>query len=71
MSAVGSELWCAVQVFTQGAIQSLHDKPIEIKRAVPREQMTAAAKTPRCAAVMHHVPYTPSPFSAASALQPV
>ena len=36
----------AVQVFLQGAIQSLHDKPIEIKRAVPREQMTAV-KTPR------------------------
>ena len=32
----------------QGAIQSLHDKPIEIKRAVPREQMTAV-KTPRAA----------------------
>ncbi|KAK9798573.1 hypothetical protein WJX73_000096 [Symbiochloris irregularis] len=32
------------QVLCQGPMQTLHDKPIEIKRAVPREQMPAGAR---------------------------
>lgn len=40
-------------VFTGGSLQTLHDKPIEIKRAVPRDQIATArgrpsfAQTPR------------------------
>ena len=40
-------------VFTGGSLQTLHDKPIEIKRAVPRDQIASArgrpsfAQTPR------------------------
>ena len=30
------------EVFTGGALQTLHDKPIEIKRAVPRDQIASA-----------------------------
>lgn len=29
-------------VFTGGSLQTLHDKPIEIKRAVPRDQIATA-----------------------------
>lgn len=35
------------EVFTGGALQTLHDKPIEIKRAVPRDQIASArGRTP-------------------------
>ena len=33
-----------MQVLHQGNMQTLHDKPIEIKRAVPREQMPAGTR---------------------------
>lgn len=33
-------------VFTGGSLQSLHDKPIEIKRAVPRDQIASARGRP-------------------------
>lgn len=33
-----------LQVLHQGNMQTLHDKPIEIKRAVPREQMPAGVR---------------------------
>ena len=33
-------------VFTGGSLQTLHDKPIEIKRAVPRDQIASARGRP-------------------------
>jgi len=33
-------------VFTEGSLQTLHDKPIEIKRAVPRDQIATARGRP-------------------------
>lgn len=36
---------CLPQVFNSGIMQTLHDKPIEIKRAVPRDQMPPGAST--------------------------
>ena len=33
-------------VFMGGSLQTLHDKPIEIKRAVPRDQIATARGRP-------------------------
>ena len=54
-------------VFTGGTMQTLHDKPIEIKRAVPRDQMGPSAR-----ALPTRASYFPSaPRSGLGAARPV